>query len=102
MAQRIAEVVKRVSRNCSDGVQEAAVRAADAKTAGGGCFTGCPQPANTSSACWIKCYFDTLLGDGAGSRVVGSAGGMSLESVRAAWEAPFETEDMAKGGCPSI
>jgi hypothetical protein len=64
---RIAEVVKRVSRNCSDGVQEAAVRAADSKAkTGGGCFTRCPQATNTSSPCWIKCYFDTLLGAGAG------------------------------------
>jgi hypothetical protein len=79
------------------------VRAAAAKkTAGGGCFAGCPQPTNSSSACWIKCYFDTLLGDGAGSRVVGNADGMSLESVRSAWEAPFSSDDLSKGGCPNI
>jgi hypothetical protein len=36
------------------------------------------------------------------TKVVGAAAGMSMQSVRAAWEAPFESDDPAKGGCPKI
>jgi hypothetical protein len=38
-------------------------------SATGGCFAACPQPSNTSSPCWIRCYFDSLLGAGAGTKV---------------------------------
>jgi hypothetical protein len=27
------------------------------------CFSACPQPANQSSACYLRCFFDTMVGN---------------------------------------
>ena len=32
-----------------------------------GCWQRCAQPNNASSACWIECLFETMVGDAAGS-----------------------------------
>eukprot|EP00966_Prymnesium_polylepis_P166557 3850359-Prymnesium_polylepis.1 len=32
---------------------------------GSKCFSGCTQPTNQSSACWIDCFFSTVLGPSA-------------------------------------
>ena len=96
------EVVKRVSRNCSDATQEAAVYAADTASGSGGCFTKCAQPLNKTSVCWVDCYYKTLLGAAAGEEVVAKTDGIALAKVVAAWDAAFGSDDPAKGGCPSI
>jgi len=95
---KVAEVVKRVSRKCSDDVQVAAVTAADTA----GCFKNCPQPTNRSSTCWTGCYFDTLLGSGSGASRVSNTAGIPINDVVAAWDHPFASDDPAHGGCPSF
>ena len=70
--------------------------------AGGACFNACAQPSNQSSACWIDCYFTTMLGAQAGHSKVTSADGISLSDVVAAWDAPFASDDPSKGGCPAV
>ena len=70
---RVAEVIKKVSRKCSDDVQVAAVTAAS-----NGCFDKCVQPTNRSTPCWVGCYFDTLLGAGSDKGRVPPTAGMPL------------------------
>ena len=57
-----AKVAKRVARRCFDRSFFAVVAAADRA----GCFAACPQPANASSACFIRCFYRTVLGPRAG------------------------------------
>jgi hypothetical protein len=78
-------------------VQEAAVNAAS-----DGCFDGCAQPTNRSSACWVDCYFRTLLGNNSAHGVASPTDGISVAEVRTLWDAPFESDDPTKGGCPAI
>lgn len=98
---RVAEVVKRVSRNCSDATQEAAIYARDTAS-GAGCFGKCAQPLNRSDVCWVRCYYQTLLGEGAGQRAVAKTAGISVAEVIQRWNAPFDSDDPAQGGCPSV
>ena len=38
------------------------------------CFGGCPQPTNATSACYLHCLFDTMIGNmSTGQRVGGMA-----------------------------
>jgi len=92
---RVLDVAKRVHRECSDKLQEAAV-----KKAAGGCFEACPQPNNSSSACWIGCFYRTMLGPHVGSQVSQPSEGMPRASVLAAWDAAFAPS--SEGGCPSV
>ena len=67
------------------------------------CFDACGAPRNTSSACWIGCFYRTILGaEGMLPTGATNPGGMPYESLAAAWEAPFVSEDPAQGGCPAV
>ena len=91
---RNATVLKAVSERCHRRRVEAAITAAGAP-----CFASCPQPANRSSACWIRCFFDTVLGPDSGTRLTRRpAAAMPLDALRAAWLRGFE--DPERGGCP--
>ena len=92
---RNARVVKAINSKC----QATALDAAVAKT-GAGCFDLCPQPANASSACWVDCFFETVLGKGHNSSVA-PEGGMRASDVTAAWLRGFESDEPAQGGCPA-
>jgi hypothetical protein len=94
---RVAEVSKKISKNCSDASVDGAVM----KT-GAACFQGCPQPTNQSSVCWIRCFYQTVLGPGAGNSTTTSSDGMSLALLEDAWNRPFLSDDETKGGCKSI
>jgi hypothetical protein len=92
---RRARVLKATNARCHARRVDAAVA-----EAGSGCFSTCPMPANRSSGCWIDCWFETVLGQGAGSRLkpMGEQeGAMPLEQLRRAWLAGFD--DPADGGC---
>lgn len=65
-----------------------------------GCFSSCGAVRNSSSECWIGCFFDTLLGPGAKHDAVSPLGGMSVEQVERTWTDAFLPE--AQGGCPAI
>ena len=142
---RVAEVVKRVNKSCSDDaiynevgraccarcspafrglqldshvcVTPAAFEAASRSdrcavapqvekvdAAKDACFATCDDSGvgperNTSSACWIQCFYDTVLGPNAG-QPGGAVEGMPLEDLIVAWDRPFLPE--AKGGCPAF
>lgn len=47
------------------------------------------QPHNTSSLCWIRCFFDTVLGPNSGN-TTNATGGMPLTDLEQAWLKPFK------------
>lgn len=131
---KVAEVVKRVSKSCSDNaINEAVERAGFAS----GCFQKCGPHAtgptrNTSNVCWISCFEETVsntavtctrsshhlcrwlcfwliswsfdlqvLGPDAGTPG-GAVTGMDLSTLVAAWQAPFESTDPSRSGCPAL
>ena len=60
---------------------------------------------NVSSACWVGCFYRTILGaDGMLPMPNADYGamGVSLDDLIAAWDAPFSSDDPAQGGCPGI
>eukprot|EP00929_Paragymnodinium_shiwhaense_P112458 TRINITY_DN80714_c0_g1_i1.p1 TRINITY_DN80714_c0_g1~~TRINITY_DN80714_c0_g1_i1.p1 ORF type:complete len:384 (+),score=62.56 TRINITY_DN80714_c0_g1_i1:28-1152(+) len=65
-----------------------------------GCFPACGTPRNTSSECWIGCFFDAVLGKEARHTNQKPLGGMPLEVLRNGWTDAFLPP--AQGGCPTI
>ena len=98
-AWRGVEVEKIVTKACSDASVYGAVEAHDSIK----CFDACGAPRNTSSPCWIGCFYRTILG-AEGMLPTGAAypGGMPYDALAQAWEAPFVSEDPAQGGCPAV
>lgn len=91
---RVVSVDKIVQRSCHVRVFGAAV-AATAPS----CFKGCGnQSTNTSSPCWVDCFYRAALGPEAGTPG-GKLGGMPTDALVAAWAKPFLPE--AQGGCPA-
>eukprot|EP00755_Sulcionema_specki_P014778 Sspe_Gene.57631::Locus_31612_Transcript_2_3_Confidence_0.500_Length_1221::g.57631::m.57631 len=93
---RVVEVVKVVNKTCSDNSIHSTVEAY-----GKPCFSACPQPTNTSSTCWIDCFYTTTLGPDA-AKPGGAIAGIPLKDLITAWDAPFASEDPTKGGCPPL
>jgi hypothetical protein len=99
---KVAEVVKRVNKTCSDNSIYNLVESTDAK--GAKCFDKCSgvgPKRNSSDTCWITCFYDTVLGPGA-SKAGGEVTGMPFSDLAAAWNAPFDSEDAQKAGCPKL
>ena len=57
----------------------------------------------TAKVHWIGCFYRTILG-AEGMLPTGAAypGGMPYDALAQAWEAPFVSEDPARGGCPAV
>ena len=91
---RVVAVDKIVKRECHVQVFGTEVlKAGDPK-----CLDGCgDQRANTSSPCWVDCFYKAALGPDA-DKVGGAVAGLSLDELKAAWTKPFLPE--ADGGCP--
>ena len=92
---RNVKIVKVINADCQARALDAAVRAR-----GESCFSGCPEPTNTSSVCWVNCFFETVIGKGHNT-TTRPEGGMTPGEVTAAWLTGFETDDTTKGGCPA-
>ena len=89
----MVSVDKIVERECHVRVFGAAVAATAP-----GCFDDCgAQKTNTSSPCWVNCFYKAALGPEAGTPG-GTPAGMSTTDLVAAWTKPFLPE--AQGGCP--
>jgi len=91
-------IVKTINARCQALALEALVQ-----QTGQSCFGLCPQPTNQTSACWINCFFATVLGPGANSTLKPPGhqqGAMDLGDLEQAWLAGFASDDPAKGGCP--
>lgn len=68
-----------------------------AETAAKDCFSAC-GPRNSTSPCWIACFFDTVLGPEARNST--NVTGLPLESLATAFAGSFEPE--SQGGCPRV
>ena len=102
-AWRVVKVEKVVTKACSDASLYNAIEARDSVGCFDACGDGASTPRNTSSPCWIGCFYRTILGaEGMLPTGAGRAGGMSYESLAAAWEAPFASSDPSQGGCPAV
>ena len=55
---------------------------------GADCLDGCAKPYNTSSECYLTCFFDAMLQ-------------IPAANLKSIWDAAFASEDPAKGGCPA-
>ena len=97
-AWRVVEVEKVVTKACSDASIYNAVEAQDTVK----CFDACGAR-NTSSPCWIGCFYRTILG-AEGMLPTGAAypGGMPYDALAQAWEAPFASSDPSRGRCPAV
>jgi hypothetical protein len=95
---RVAEVTKRVPKACADNSLYDSIEAAAGQSS---CFKACGPKRNTSSACWIECFYSTTLGADSSTKDTNSTGeGLSLEQLVGVWERPFSSTDTAEGGCP--
>lgn len=94
---RVISVDKIVNKTCHNDRYFSAVEKVNPS-----CFSDCgPGPRNTSSACWINCFYTTALGPDSG-KPGGAVTGMPLDDLVNAWTAPFDSTDPAKGGCPPL
>jgi len=67
------------------------------------CFADCAVPRNVSSACWINCFFGTMMGSSAGSPNGvwdPQTDGMNFSDVEQGYLNAFKPE--SEGGCPRI
>lgn len=94
---RVAQAVKRVNKSCSDNRIYDRLEAADKS----GCFDHCGTVRNTSSDCWIGCFYQTLLGPHT-DQPRANVAGVPQEMLLEAWRAPFESDDPQQGGCPPL
>jgi len=67
------------------------------ESASPGCFGPC-GPRNTTSSCWIGCFFDALLGPEARHSDSAPLSGMPVAEIEKAWTDAFLPEE--QGGCP--
>lgn len=94
---RVVSVEKVVQKSCHNKVFFGAV-----EKKGSACFKACgSDKTNSSSPCWVNCFYSTVLGADAG-KPGGQVAGMPLQSLIDAWLSPFDSEDPAKGGCPGV
>jgi len=107
-----ASVIKVVNKTCSDSRIHDAIEAYDARPGHPNCFDQCrppfdplhplrPRPfvRNATSACWIYCYYATLLGE-SGLLPNGNFSGIPMQLLDEAFERPFLPQD--QGGCPAL
>ena len=89
---RIAEVRRTVNQSCVD----ARVVNAVEQARGPGCWDACPAAArnNVSSACWISCFFDTMLGSGSEAK----HGPMDAADIAKAFSDAF----LEDNGCAAV
>lgn len=90
---RVVSVDKIVKRECHTQVFGAAVAATSPA-----CFEQCgDQKTNTSSPCWVDCFYQAALGPDSG-KPGGAVTGMSTGALATAWQKPFLPVE--QGGCP--
>lgn len=77
---------------CVNSKVEAAV-----ESKGASCFNSCGAVRNVTSDCYIKCFFNTILG---GSNSSGSS--MTVAEIMDPFNQALSLEDVSKGGCPSL
>eukprot|EP00038_Savillea_parva_P001731 m.106872 g.106872 ORF g.106872 m.106872 type:complete len:286 (+) comp10603_c0_seq2:70-927(+) len=93
---KILQTVKQINKTCADNVMLNIIT-----TKNPSCFSACPQPTNTSSTCFITCWYDTVIGPQSGSTLISNtslptgATILSRDELQQAYEAPFDQ-------CPAV
>lgn len=93
---RVVETTKRVMKSCQDAWVEKSMEKINPA-----CFAACPQPKNASTACFINCFYDALLGTAVRTNA-SAPGGLTGKQITDIWSAPFKSNDASKGGCPNV
>lgn len=103
---RLVGLVKKVAKDCSDDKIDNTIIDGD-RTApwGARCYDHCSPSDfhNKSSECWIRCFYNNVLGPNGTSRLMNHSDlgfGIPLPQLQAAWDKPFLSEE--NGGCPSL
>mmetsp|Transcript_31898 Transcript_31898/g.83431 ORF Transcript_31898/g.83431 Transcript_31898/m.83431 type:complete len:132 (-) Transcript_31898:424-819(-) len=80
-------------------------------------FANCSAVINTTDPCWIRGFYEAVLGPDAGTPCTNRSipippynlynctftiGGLPYKDVKSYWEAPFDSDDPTKGGCPAL
>jgi hypothetical protein len=81
---RVVGIQKAMNATCMYNNIDAYVEVSDAT-----CFGACPQPKNVTSECYLKCYSD-------------ATNRMTEAEITVPWDKAFASDDVTKGGCPSI
>mmetsp|Transcript_44727 Transcript_44727/g.87652 ORF Transcript_44727/g.87652 Transcript_44727/m.87652 type:complete len:295 (+) Transcript_44727:25-909(+) len=90
---RLVESKRRVLKSCQDKYIYNQISQKNPK-----CFNACPQPTNSTSTCFIECFFDTLLGPGSNHQNTTGAG-LTQKQIVDLWTFPVQNDE-TKGGCP--
>jgi len=69
------------------------------ETYGSSCFKSCGAR-NVTSPCWVQCFFDTILGEGARHSKTQPLGGMPMAEIEKGWTDAFLPAD--QGGCSEV
>ena len=94
----VKSVDKIVSKRCHSTSFFGAVQAARPA-----CFDGCPSSTvNASDPCYVRCFYEAVLGPTAGRPFGKVEGGLPLEEVLRFWKRPFGSDDPEEGGCPAL
>ena len=99
-------MVRKVAKTCSDNAIDGVIQKGDASAPWGArCFEACPaaQRYNTSSECYIECFYKNVLGPKGTTQLMNHSSpdfGIPLAELRAAWDKPFGP--VADGGCPPL
>ena len=96
---RVVKTVKTVNATCANAAIHKVVRSRDEE-----CFEKCPQPTNTTSDCWILCFFRTLFAREPLNLTTTVSGltPMTAAELVVPWLKAFQSEDPAEGGCPAL
>ena len=93
----VQSVDKIVNKTCHSKSFFGAIR-----TAAPSPFEKCSAVVNASDPCWIRGFYEAVLGPEASRSYNWKIGGLPLEDIIRFWEAPFESDDPEKGGCPAL
>ena len=86
---RLVETVKKVNSTCMRAHMHSTLEQTAAH-----CFSQCPQPRNSSSMCYIECFYEALLGPD-GGRLTPAKGGLNGTEIIALWLQAFAV-------CPAL
>jgi|EP01049_Picozoa_sp_SAG25_P010188 hypothetical protein len=86
---RLVETVKKVNSTCMSMHMHTAL-----EKSGEHCFNRCAQPTNSSSMCYIECFYEALLGPD-GGRTTPAEGGLNGTQIVGLWLQAF-------ADCPAL
>jgi len=95
----VEKVVKIVNGTCHSDSFFGAVQRASPESFDASCSHKAP---NASDPCWVRGFYTAVLGADAAKPSGWKIGGLPLDQIIALWEAPFASDDPAKGGCPGL